>query len=449
MATGASSFSDSTMRNEGYDDRQLKNNDEIKKLVQSMEKKLEEVSYLQSNYDIYRVPTSFHKLNSKAYTPLSVSIGPLHYKDEHLQKMKTHKLRYLNRFLNQPNGKSLEIFVKVVSDLEEEARKCYSEIVDLRKEDFVEMKVMDGCFILQLLKTMAFGEKDHFVSHLSWYFEILADLIKLENQIPFFVLEQLYGLIFDRNKLSFNHFIYAQVLANFAVGLHGPIHGSFEQLKSLPMPKGRVKHFLDLLRYVLVPSSPRESGESFLPLTCCASELKSAGVKFEKKESSGSTKTYLFDIDFNKDKGVLRIPTIVIDNVTELVLRNLIAFEQGQDCTAYFTSYACFMEYLINTPTDAELLIRKGIIRNYFGNPEDVVNLFSNLGKYTVLGNDYFFDVTKDLEEYHKRAWNKSKASLVQTYFNTPWASISCGAAALLLFLAIIQTICSILQVIP
>ncbi|XP_042482044.1 UPF0481 protein At3g47200-like [Macadamia integrifolia] len=173
------------------------------------------------------------------------------------------------------------------------------------------MVVMDGCFILQLLKTMAYGEKNHFVSNLSWYFKILADLIKLENQIPFFVLEHLYGLIFDRKELSFNHFIYARFLVYFAYGLQ-----SSERLKSLPMPEGGVKHFLDLLRYVLVPSAPRKSGGRFLPLTCCASELKSVGVKFEKKKESDSTKTYLFDIDFNKDKGVLRIPTIVIHNYT-------------------------------------------------------------------------------------------------------------------------------------
>ncbi|XP_042482045.1 putative UPF0481 protein At3g02645 [Macadamia integrifolia] len=130
------------------------------------------------------------------------------------------------------------------------------------------------------------------------------------------------------------------------------------------------------------------------------------------------------------EKGILTIPTIMIDYNKELILRNLISFEQGQNyCTKYFTAYAYFLSGLIDTPSDVKLLERKGIITNHLCNAEDIVTLFGNIGKYVALDAryPYFYGVIKDLEEYHNKSWNKSKASLMQNYFNTPWASISVG----------------------
>ncbi|XP_042482043.1 UPF0481 protein At3g47200-like [Macadamia integrifolia] len=461
MANSAacSSSTDSTINirgKEGQDDQQ-QNNSEIRTLMSDIEKEVEMVSSLRSDYDIYRVPMQLHKLKPEAYTPQSVSIGPLHYKDEHLQTMHTHKLRYLNRLLNRPSGKTLDVYVKGVSNLEEKARKCYSEtIMDFGRDEFVKMMVIDGCFILEFLLIKTLTEKDHFRSKLSWNWEINTDFIKLENQLPFFVLDFLYGLIiFDGynltppyNTLTSSHHIYASLLHRYAEGLHGlTLHGD-EDIKSLPIPDGGAKHFVDLLRYALIPSFPttrRRHGEKYLPLKYCASQLRSAGVKLQKKDPSDSPKTYLFDIEFDVNKGVLTIPTILIWDETELVLRNLIAFEQGETYIEYFTMYTAFMDGLIDTAKDVELLEQKGIITNNLGSREDVVTLFNNINKQVVLGDPYFSGVVKDLEEYHNKAWNKRKAGLMQNYFNSPWSSISVGAAALLLLLTIIQTIFSIL----
>ncbi|XP_042509553.1 putative UPF0481 protein At3g02645 [Macadamia integrifolia] len=472
------------IKKKGYDDCQLnrdeikllilpmeekvqeENCDEMKILVESMVEKLEEVSSLLSNYDIYRVPMQLQRVNPDTYTPLSVSIGPLHYNKEHLRTMETHKLRYLKRFLNPPFQKTLDDYVEAMSNLEERARKCYSETMGMVKNEFVKMMVMDGCFILGFLDNIESGANDHFISNVSWYEEIKIDLIKLENQLPFFVLEHLDGLIFPRlpGQYTFSHHIYANLLSSFAKGFHGPTLGSEEQIKSLQLPKGETKHFLHLLHCVLVPPVPSspvtrrrwKCGEKILPLKYCASELRSAGVKFQKEEMSSDhsppKKTSLFDITFDMEKGILTIPTIMIDDSTEIILRNLISFEQGQKyCTKYFTAYAYFMSGLIDTPSDVKLLEQKGIITNHLCNTEDIVTLFGNIGKYVTLDAryPYFYGVIKDLEDYHNKSWNKSKASLMQKYFNTPWASISVGAAALLLIFTIIQTTCSILQVKP
>ncbi|XP_042482053.1 putative UPF0481 protein At3g02645 [Macadamia integrifolia] len=412
MANSAATSS-INIREKGEDGQQL-NKDEIRTLMSDIEKEVEKVSSLESIYDIYRVPRMLHKLKPEAYTPQSVSIGPLHYKDENLRIMHTHKLRYLNRLLNRPWGKTLDVYIKAVSNLEEKARKCYSDtIMELGKDEFVKMMVIDGCFILEFLKISILGQKDHFISNGPWNWEITTDLIKLENQLPLFVLDHLFGLIIDRdevippdNTLTSNHIIYACLLEWMAKGLHGLTLHSFEDIKSLPIPDGGAKHFVHLLQCALVPSSPttrRRHGEKYLPLKYCTSQLRSAGVKFQKKDPSDSPKTYLFDIEFDVNEGVLTIPTILIWDETELILRNLIAFEQGETCIEYFTAYTAFMDGLIDTARDVELLEQKGIIINNIGSREDVVTLFNNLNKHVVLREPYFSGIVKDLEEYHNK----------------------------------------------
>ncbi|XP_043721233.1 UPF0481 protein At3g47200-like [Telopea speciosissima] len=458
MTTGACCSSDSIMgekMRKEYDDHQL-NYEEIAILVESMKEKIEEINSLDSNYDIYRVPRQLCKVKPEAYTPQSISIGPLHYNQEHLKTTETHKLRYLNLLLNRPHGKTLDVYVKAVSNLEEEARKCYSDTMGLGKSEFVKMIVVDSCFILEYLEISTLKEKDHLRSNSSWRWAIMYDLIKLENQIPFFILEHLHALIFDNHyELSFSHHIYVKLLKWYAQGLHGPTIDSDEQIKSLQLPEGGAKHFLHLLCCILIPSSPttttmrtkNKHGEKYLRLTCCASELRSAGVMFQKKEKCDSPKTSLFDIIFDAENGVLIIPTIVILDETEVILRNLIAFEQGKKCTAYFTAYAAFMDNLIDTVRDVELLEQKGIITNILGSPKDVVTLFNNITKQVVLVEPYFSGVIKDLEDYHNKSWNKWMANLRQNYFHTPWAAISVVAAVVLLILTIMQTICSFLSV--
>lgn len=75
-----------------------------------------------------------------------------------------------------------------------------------------------------------------------------------------------------------------------------------------------------------------------------------------------SNSVSLFDIKFNK--GLMEIPSFKSDDSTETFLRNLIAFEQHYSHVnpKYFTDYTTFMDQLINTQKDVNLLRLKGII---------------------------------------------------------------------------------------
>ncbi|XP_043700269.1 UPF0481 protein At3g47200-like [Telopea speciosissima] len=458
--------------------------------MESIQKDLKEVPSLPPNCSIFRVPTPLRKVKPEAYTPRMVSIGPFHRSEKHLQPMEAQKLRYLNDFLGREcQVATLIDYVKAMTGLENRTRRCYAEIIQFKSEfEFVKMMLIDGCFILELIlrTNLQKNEPRHLddpILNATWMSYIIkCDLILLENQIPFFVLEHLYDLFTGNSysnglgpftsiaRLFFQDFVpqpqtinpkssrfrrifeVAKNVSDFVsvtrrlgkkevgVDIDTPLLNSVEE----PEENSQAKHLLDFVRDLLLQSSsrrPQNPGEFKHTLT--ATELNEASIKFEK-----GPKTCLLDITFSN--GVMKIPTMKIEDWTEPLLRNLIAFEQSRDSyDNYITAYAAFIDGLIDSPKDVELLQKKGIIEILLGDPKDVVELFNSLLKEvspTVIdGNFYFSGVCHEVEKYYKIPVHKWKASLMLNYCNSPWAFISVLAAVFLLILTIIQTICSLL----
>ncbi|KAG5512676.1 hypothetical protein RHGRI_038962 [Rhododendron griersonianum] len=133
------------------------------------------IKSLYSFARIYKVPEDLRKLNECAYVPRLIAIGPLHWKDEHLQKsMQDVKMDYANRlFLRLTEGiadskirdeKKDELIqecgVKMKAKkydaqgevtLVDMAKKYYAKELDLSDDEMMEMMLVDGCFILELL----------------------------------------------------------------------------------------------------------------------------------------------------------------------------------------------------------------------------------------------------------------------------------------------------------
>ncbi|KAG8369618.1 hypothetical protein BUALT_Bualt14G0032400 [Buddleja alternifolia] len=118
---------------------------------------------------------------------------------ENLKMMEEQKVRYLESLLQRKN-ENLEKYVSLIEPLEAEARKCYAEdISQIKSPEFKEMFVLDGCFIIELVRKfhMKFlREKDDPIFRMGWIMNSLQrDLMLFENQIPFFVLCKLFDSI--------------------------------------------------------------------------------------------------------------------------------------------------------------------------------------------------------------------------------------------------------------
>ncbi|KAF9611867.1 hypothetical protein IFM89_036511 [Coptis chinensis] len=415
-------------------------------LVSSIKQKLENVPRLPSECCIYRVHDSLRAVNERAYVPQLVSIGPYHHGKENLKAMEKHKWLYLKSFMHR-SPVSLEDCVQAIRDLEQKARRCYAETISLSRNVLVEMLLVDGCFLIELFlkyRTNDWREKEDPIFNTSWMLTSLnRDLMLLENQIPFSVLECLFILNqVDPYKDPFHY------LTESALGFFSWMMPTTPQM-SLGL---KSSHLLELLRNSLLPSNTALTAIEVsnqhvvkpVKRIPCAMTLRQFGIKFKKGEDDN-----LCSMKFSN--GVLEIPPLTIQDLTEPFFRNLIAFEQcHKDCTNQFTSYASLMDSLISNTHDVALLHHHGIIDSWLGNYEDVSLLFNKLCAEVNLEHHYhFFNLSEQVNAYCKSRWHEWVAALKRDYFNNPWAILSFVAAILIITFTFTQTLFSILSYSP
>ncbi|XP_068315270.1 UPF0481 protein At3g47200-like [Pyrus communis] len=457
-----------------------------KKIVTSMRKKLEGLSLLSRHCCIYRVPERLRWVRRPLYTPLVVSIGPLHhYRDNRDNKdrkvllyMEEHKQRYLQHFLDRTE-KELEFYVKKIMGREKQLRGCYEgEATEFSSEKFVSIILVDAAFIIELLlrNFKRLEDDNDWIFKKPWMLQNIApDMILLENQLPFFILKDLFadvplrdlvanGRVHSIIELSYKFFQKTVVrlqenedtlLAN-KISSCSEVKHFVDLIRTLHLPSltssqtggptscrsPEVKHFCDRIRRFL----PTKKSRTERPLnTPCAKKLHQAGVKFQVSSSKN-----LFDISFDINKGILEIPQLEIHDYTELTLRNLLAFEQCHCMENHIRDYLRIMDGFVNTAMDVDLLVESGIFVTTLGDNNKVSDLINKLCIGVSWNNEsyYFAARSEDLNNYCRQLWNKSKASLKQKYFNTPWAMISVFAAGFLILLTITQTVCSLISVI-
>ncbi|KAJ1377774.1 hypothetical protein SESBI_48527 [Sesbania bispinosa] len=85
--------------------------------------------------------------------------------------------------------------------MEERAFSCYDGPINLSNNEFVEMVVIDGCFVLELFRgategfeKLGYSRNDHIFGMCGSMHSIQKDMIMLENQHPLFVLDRLLGI---------------------------------------------------------------------------------------------------------------------------------------------------------------------------------------------------------------------------------------------------------------
>ncbi|KAL2540201.1 Plant protein of unknown function (DUF247) [Abeliophyllum distichum] len=395
---------------------------------------------------IYRVPASVIDLNKKAYKPQTVSVGPYHYGEEHLKAMEEHKHRALLHFLKR-SRKPIERYVDALAEVVNDLKEAYDQLHPVWQQDteaFLKLMILDGCFILEILHTATETLDDYapndpiFGNHGRLYIVpyLKRDMLMLENQLPLLVLEKLVAV--EKEKTRGEEKYVTNLILEF-----------FSQ-------KGTVKnmekclHLLDVYRKSLL-QEPRQkrhkkkSGNVVHPggdeIIRSATELNEAGIRIKKSKTRS-----LKDISFHG--GVLNLPLIVVDDTTESMYLNLIAFERlhvgaGNEVT----SYIFFMDNIIDSARDVSLLHSCGIIQNAIGSDKAVANLFNSLSKDVTLDpNSSLDEVHKNVSDYCKKPWNAWRADIMHNYFRNPWAILSVIAAIFLFALTIIQTVYSILS---
>ncbi|KAH7520232.1 putative UPF0481 protein At3g02645 [Ziziphus jujuba] len=147
--------------NENFEEEQSKSPESD--WVISIKEKLDQASQDDAarswaKLSIYRIPHYLREGDDKAYVPQIVSLGPYHHGKRRLRQMDRHKWRSLHRILKRTNT-DIELYLESVKELEEKARACYEGPIPLSSNEFVEMMVLDGCFVLELFRGACEGFK--------------------------------------------------------------------------------------------------------------------------------------------------------------------------------------------------------------------------------------------------------------------------------------------------
>uniref|UniRef100_J3NDF0 Uncharacterized protein n=1 Tax=Oryza brachyantha TaxID=4533 RepID=J3NDF0_ORYBR len=300
------------------------------------------------------------------------------------------------------------------------------------------MMVTDGCFLLEVMRTASGWEANDyadddpvFSGHGLLYNVpyIRRDMIMMENQLPLLVLEKLVAV---ESGIKENEDFVNRLVQRFLSPTAWPPATGV----------GLALHPLDVLRRSLLAgpaASPRTPPETAATddIIRSAEELYEAGIRFGRSPTSS-----LLDIRFHG--GVLYLPAIAVDDTTEYILLNLMAFERlhagaGNDVTAY----VFFMDNMIDSARDVALLTARRVVYN---SDKAVARLFSGLSRDVVLEPESALDGVHRQGTGVVRArcplW---RANLVHTYFRSPWSFLSLAAAVFLLVLTVMQTVYTVL----
>ncbi|KAH6795099.1 hypothetical protein C2S52_005576 [Perilla frutescens var. hirtella] len=302
------------------------------------------------------------------------------------------------------------------------------------------------------------------ILHMQWMlYSLRRDLILFENQIPFFVLQELFDLIKDTNQESND--LKSLSLKFFCDIFPGETKRDIAEVKSW---QHEIKHLLHLIHCIWLPSVDQlkemkekrtaSSASSMIRVNIkkkkdgkderwrfisSVAGLREANVEFEKNDELD-----LFDIRF--ENGTMRIAPLRIDYGMETFFRNLIAYEQYTVADEEFspeTAYVKFLDCLVNSSKDVEILSRLEIVDNWLGDDEVVAKMVNRLCD-AVVGpgkNFRYAEIFRDVKKHCGKCRNKWMAKLKTNYLYSPWAIISIVVASVLLLLTVTQTLFSIL----
>ncbi|KAK9946033.1 hypothetical protein M0R45_011516 [Rubus argutus] len=255
-------------------------------LITSMRQELEELPTFSSLCCIYKVPERLRRVSEKAYTPQVVSIGPLHHSKVGLKAMEVHKKRYLQDFISRSKG-SLEEYVVNMKNQEAKLRNCYAETIQFGSDEFVKIILVDAAFIIEVLLRYHFHElqeENDRIFNKPWMLQdVWPDMRLLENQLPFFVLEELYAKVSSNlpvtpvtpSLIDLSYHFFTSLMH-----IEGT-EGNLENIRS-----STVEHFVDFCRslYLPLPLKRPIKGRLETLTTPSMTDLHRAGVKFKDVE---------------------------------------------------------------------------------------------------------------------------------------------------------------------
>lgn len=168
-------------------------------------------------------------------------------------------------------------------------------------------------------------------------------------------------------------------------------------------------------------------------------QLYNVGVVF--RSATGGIEA----VGFNPQTKVFTLPVIHLDVDSEVVMRNLVAYETAINPESLvFTRYTELMSGIVDTVEDARLLKKKKIIDSKLKSDADVA-LFNGMSKSVRLTKVPHIDKTiKEVNAYYDSTMAVRMYKGAKNFVYHSWKLLTLLAVVLLMFLTGVQSFCSV-----
>ncbi|KAG6429934.1 hypothetical protein SASPL_107991 [Salvia splendens] len=169
-------------------------------------------------------------------------------------------------------------------------------------------------------------------------------------------------------------------------------------------------------------------------------QLAEAGVQFVAADEGIS------GIRFDSKTLTFHVPVINLDVNSEVVLRNLVAYEA---CSApgplVLARYVELMNGIVDTDVDAKFLCGKGIIVNHLKSEEEVAEMWNGMSKSVRLTKVPSLDkVIADVNKFYSERWRVRMGKFMRDYVFGSWKILTFVAAIAMLLLMFMQAFCQV-----
>ncbi|KAF0892034.1 hypothetical protein E2562_012506 [Oryza meyeriana var. granulata] len=343
------------------------------------------------------------------------------------------------------------------------------------REDFLNMLLEDGCYILdKFVEPRAGGggrrSKDVDV-------DVRHDIIYLaENQIPFFILEKINGIIgwseSDKPLVGvFCSYIEQYVLKWYGYAIGRRCNGTPQPIHLL-----HLLHIL-LIGYQLQPAPTRDqSHETAIEMPPeppharrflrwrRAKQYDMARVDLIGVDlisiselgpgPGGETRSILDVKPIGRCGGVgLEFPSLYVDRETWDMLGNLIGLEQGNRKTLSqrVTAYCVLMSQLACTGEDVELLSRRRVADHLMANDKECAEGFADLCNGVIFNLDdpslnYLRTECVELDRRYRSRPSKWAAWMLQEYCRNPCVAVASVVAIIFIAFGVLQAVYTVLK---
>ncbi|KAF8733011.1 hypothetical protein HU200_015368 [Digitaria exilis] len=170
------------------------------------------------------------------------------------------------------------------------------------------------------------------------------------------------------------------------------------------------------------------------------SELINAGVNFSP--TSGDLSTIAFDAK----TATFHLPMVTLDSNTEVVLRNLVAYEaSAASGPLVLARYTELMNGIIDADDDVAALRRRGVVLNRMKSDGEVAKLWNGMTRSVRLTKVAFMDrAIEEANRYYNSRWRVKTKRFMRKYVFGSWQVLTFLAAVLMLLLTTLQAFCSV-----